>query len=76
MAAGAQLQKRPPFYAPHLQPSEEDPQINPETARTVMEAIYNYHREYQTRPADIRTDTQFILSACCCVLAVLFAKPI
>lgn len=55
---------------------QEDPQINPETARTVMEAIYNYHREYQTRPADIRTDTQFILSACCCVLAVLFAKPI
>lgn len=59
-----------------LQYIEEDPQVDTRVARSVMEAIYSYHREYERLEADIRTDARFALSACCCVLAVLFAKPI
>lgn len=55
---------------------QEDPQVDPQTARTIMEAIYRYHREYEELDADIHTDARFALAACCCVLAVLFAKPI
>ena len=55
---------------------QDDPLVNPETAPSVMEAIYSHRRAYKTQPTDIRTDTRFVLSACCCVLAVLFAKPI
>lgn len=55
---------------------QEDPQVNPYTARSIMEAIYSYHREYEELDADIRTDSRFALTACCCVLAILFAKPI
>lgn len=55
---------------------QEDPEVNPQTARSIMEAIYCYHREYEALEADIRTDAKFALTACCCVLAVLFAKPI
>ena len=51
---------------------QEDPQVDTRVARTVMEAIYAYHREYISQPADIRRDSQFALTACCCVLAVLF----
>ncbi len=55
---------------------QEDPEVNPVTARTVMEAIYHYHREYEQLDADIHTDSRFALTACCCVLSVLFWKPI
>lgn len=55
---------------------QEDPQVNPHTARSIMEAIYSYHREYETLDADIHTDSKFALTACCCVLAILFTKPI
>ena len=55
---------------------QQDPQVNPWVARTVMEAIYSYHREYEAQEANIHTDSWFALTACCCVLAVLFAKPI
>ena len=55
---------------------EEDPQVDTKVARSVMEAIYSYHREYEELEADIHTDSRFALAACCCVLAVLFAKPI
>ena len=34
------------------------------------------HREYERLDANIHTDAHFALTACCCVLAVLFAKPI
>lgn len=59
-----------------LQYLQDDPQVNPQTARTIMEAIHSYHREYCQQPANIRTDSRFALNACCCVLAVLFAKPV
>lgn len=59
-----------------LQYIQEDPQVDTQTARSIMEAIYSYHREYEDHPADVHTDTKFALAACCCVLAVLFVKPI
>lgn len=55
---------------------QEDPEINPHTARTIMEAIYRYHRDYREQPANISTDIRFSLAACCCVLAILLPKPI
>jgi len=55
---------------------QDDPQINPQTAKTIMAAIYRYHLEYESQDADIHTDSKFALAACCCVLAVLFVKPI
>ena len=55
---------------------QEDPQVDPHTARSIMDAIYSYHREYESLEADIHTDARFALAACCCVLAVLFTKPI
>lgn len=53
-----------------------DPDVTPKDARTIMDAIYSCHREYGSLPGDIRTDTRFALKACCCVLAVLFMKPL
>ena len=53
-----------------------DPQVNPRIAGTVMEAICSYHREYENQSANIHTDANFALTACCCVLAMLFAEPI
>ena len=53
-----------------------DPQVDIPTARSVMEIISHYHREYENQDAGILTDSRFALSACCCVLAILFAKPI
>ena len=55
---------------------EEDPQVNPKAARTIMDAIYRCHREYEAETSNIYTDSRFALTACCCVLAVLFVKPI
>lgn len=55
---------------------QDDPDVDPYTARTIMEAIYSYHREYEELASDIHTDASFALSACCCVLAILFTKPI
>lgn len=59
-----------------LQYLQEDPQVDPHTARSIMEAIYSYHEEYEDQQADIRTDAKFALNACCCVLAILFANRI
>ena len=55
---------------------QNDPKIDPLTARSVMDAIYQYHAIYETQEADIRTDAKFALNACCCILAVLFANRI
>lgn len=49
-----------------------NPTVTPPSARSIMEAIYRYHREYCTLPANIHTDAKYALRACCCVLAVLF----
>lgn len=55
---------------------QEDPQVDPAAARSIMEAIYRYHAEYEALEADIYTDAKFALNACCCILAVLFANRI
>lgn len=59
-----------------LQYIQDDPQINTLTAKTIIEAIYKYHLKYETETADFHTDAAFALSACCCILAILFMKPI
>lgn len=55
---------------------QSDPKITRENARSIMEAIYRYHKIYCTLPANIHTDAKYALRACCCVLAVLFLPPI
>lgn len=55
---------------------QEDPEVNPQTARSVMAAIYNYHCEYEELDADIHTDSRFALAASCCVLAMLLSPRI
>lgn len=55
---------------------QSDPQVSHENARSIMEAIYRYHKVYCKLPANIHTDAKFALRACCCVLAVLFLPPI
>lgn len=54
----------------------QDPQVDVTVARSVMDVISAFHRDYEKQGADIYTDSRFALTACCCVLAVLFAKPI
>ena len=54
----------------------EDPQVDIKIARSIMEAIYSYHREYESVESNIHNDSHYALTACCCVLAILFAKPI
>ena len=54
----------------------QDPKINPQTATSVMEAIYRYHELYEQQEADIRTDARFALNACCCVVAALLTPRI
>ena len=59
-----------------LQYIQDDPKIDIHTARTIMEAIYSYHREYESCLADVHTDAKFVLRVCCCILSILFVKPI
>ena len=53
-----------------------DPQVDGQVAGTIMEAIGRFHRQYEAQTRCIRTDSRFALTACCCVLALLFPKPI
>lgn len=53
-----------------------DPKVDPNVAGTIMEAIGRYHRQYEAQIRSIRTDSRFALAACCCVLALLFPRPI
>lgn len=54
----------------------QDPQVDLKMAQTVMEAISQYHREYEKEAAGVLTDSRFALTACCCVAAILLTKPI
>lgn len=54
----------------------QDPQIRPQVNPSIMEAICSYHREYEQTERTLYTDSRFALTACCCVLAILFVKPI
>lgn len=59
-----------------LQYLEEDPHVDTMVARTIMSAICSYHRDYEQTESNIHNDAKFALTACCCVLALLFAKPL
>ena len=59
------------YFLAYLQ---EDPQIDPHTAHSIMDAIYSYHFRYEDQQADIHCDTTFALNACCCVLAILLTN--
>lgn len=54
---------------------EADPQVNPRVARTIMDAVYSYHREYERQEANIHTDARFALNACCSVVSLLLPQP-
>ena len=54
----------------------QDPQVNPTVARSIMTAISGYHHDYEQIVPNITNDCHFALTACCCVLAILFVKPI
>ena len=53
----------------------QDPKATLMSARSIMGAICSYHRDYEQTESNIHTDSHFALSACCCVLAILFMKP-
>ena len=53
-----------------------DPKVDTSAAKSVMDTIADYHREYMDLPVNIRTDSRFALTVCCCVLAVLFTPRI
>lgn len=55
---------------------QENPQINVRLAKSIMEGIADYHREYSMETADIHRDSRFALQACCCVLATLLTPRI
>lgn len=50
---------------------QQNPQVDIRLARTIMEGIGSYHREYTSEDTDIHRDSRFALQACCCVLAIL-----
>jgi len=54
----------------------EDPKVDTMVARSIMGAICSYHRDYEQTASNIHNDTRFALTACCCVVTLLFAKPI
>ena len=54
----------------------EKPQVDVHLARTIMEGIEGYHRDYSSETADIHRDSRFALQACCCVLAILLTPRI
>lgn len=54
----------------------QDPQVDTMVARSIMGAICSYHRDYEQVESNIHNDSRFALAACCCVLALLFARPV
>lgn len=55
---------------------DADPQVNITAARNVMEVISSFHRTYETTPSNIHADSWYALTACSCVVAILFTNPI
>lgn len=55
---------------------QTDPQVDTAQARSIMDAIRIYHRDYIQRDIDIRNDSKYALQACCCVLALLLTPRI
>lgn len=59
-----------------LEYMDSQPQVRTSDATSIMDLIRSYHREYIRRPADIHTDTKYVLKVCCCVLALLLTPRI
>lgn len=55
---------------------ESDPRVDIRLAKSIMEAIGGFHREYCRMEESFQTDSHFALSACCCILAILTANKI
>jgi hypothetical protein len=55
---------------------EQDPQVDVVLAKTIMDTICQYHLDYEQKEYSIHNDSRFALTACCCVLASLYAKPL
>ena len=55
---------------------QENPQVDVQLARTIMEGIGSYHREYSSETADVHRDSRFALQACCCIMAILLTPRI
>lgn len=53
----------------------EDPLIDITLSKNIFHTIYRYHQEYEQAEHSVRKDSRYALAACCCVMAVLFAKP-
>ena len=70
MAYEAELQKHFLAYMAN------DPQVDSIIAQNIMNVICCYHREYEQTASNIHTDSRFALAACCCVAALLFARPV
>ncbi len=51
------------------------PQVQTQHFPSVADVIRTFHREYILLDANIHTDTHFTLTACCCMLSMLFAAP-
>ena len=54
----------------------KDPKVDVTMAQSIMDAMQQYHLEYEQQDASVHNDTRFALRACCCVLATLCAKPL
>lgn len=54
----------------------QDPQVDVTAAKTVMDVITSYHKDYERHKSNIHTDCHFALAACCCVITVLLVKPL
>lgn len=59
-----------------LEYMETEPEVRTNGAGSAMELIRRYHSEYIRRPADIHTDTKYVLKVCCCVLVLLLTPRI
>lgn len=55
---------------------QDNPQVDVRLARSIMDGIACYHREYTSESHDIHRDSRFALQACCCVLAILLTPRI
>ena len=52
-----------------------DPQVDILPSRGIMDAICSFHQDYEQRDYTIQNDCHFALTACCCVLTILFTTP-
>ena len=57
-----------------LQFLKEDPQVDIQLARSIMDTICNYHHEYSRQKPHMNNDATYALKASCSVLSYLFPQ--